>query len=127
MPRLLICTVGTSLLSNRDDRPWAGWNPRKDPLPDARDVDSWLATADPVTASAETNTLRGIGLDASDQVLLLHSDTPEGRFCSDRLLTFYRAGRCRAADSRPIEPLGNHHGTFPQRGLPSPGSEARPA
>jgi putative CRISPR-associated protein (TIGR02619 family) len=124
MPRLLVCTVGTSLLTNRDNRPWAGWNPRKDPLPDANDVESWLATADPVTASAETNTLRGIALDASDQVLLLHSDTPEGRFCSDRLVTFYRAGRCRAADSRPIEALGYHHGSFAQRGLRSLVSEA---
>ena len=25
MARLLITTVGTSLLTNRDDRPWAGW------------------------------------------------------------------------------------------------------
>lgn len=123
MPRLLICTVGTSLLSNRDERPWGGWS-RKDPLPDAGRVDEWLASADAVVASAETNTLRGIGLDPSDRVLLLHSDTPEGRFCSDRLLGYLRTGRCRGADSRTIEALGYHQGSFAQRGLRSLVSEA---
>lgn len=29
MSRQMICTVGTSVLTNRDDRPWAGWSPRK--------------------------------------------------------------------------------------------------
>ena len=46
MHRQIICTIGTSLLSNRDDRPWAGWNPRTpDPLPAADAVDGWLRTA----------------------------------------------------------------------------------
>ena len=45
MPRLLICTVGTSLLTNRDDRPWAGWQ-RTTPLPDPAAMDRWLTGAD---------------------------------------------------------------------------------
>lgn len=49
MARLLIATVGTSLLTNRDGRPWT-WSPRnEDPLPDPNIVNSWLADADPVT------------------------------------------------------------------------------
>lgn len=37
MPHLLITTVGTSLLTNRDDRPWTGWNRLAgDPLPDPK-------------------------------------------------------------------------------------------
>ncbi len=69
MPRLLITTVGTSLLTNRDDRPWGGWNVRRaDPLPEPSVVDRWLREADFVAASAETNTLYRIGLDSDDCV-----------------------------------------------------------
>jgi putative CRISPR-associated protein (TIGR02619 family) len=125
MPRLLICTVGTSLLTNRDDRPWTGWSPqRRDSLPEAPAVDTWLASADPVTASAETNTLRAVGLGADDRVRLLHSDTPEGQFCSQRLLTYLRAGRCREADERKLSALSYHQGSFAQRGLRSLVDEA---
>jgi putative CRISPR-associated protein (TIGR02619 family) len=124
MPRLLICTVGTSLLTNRD-RPWAGWSAqRKDPLPDPAEVEAWLATADSITASAETNTLRAIGLDASDRMHLLHSDTPEGLFCSQRLLAYLRAGRCREADERKLSALSYNQGSFTQRGLRSLVDEA---
>jgi putative CRISPR-associated protein (TIGR02619 family) len=120
MPRLLICTVGTSLLTNRDDRPWTGWSAqRKDPLPDPSVVDAWLAAADPVTASAETNTLRAVGLGVDDRVRLLHSDTPEGHFCSQRLLTYLRARKCREADERKLGALSYHQGSFAQRGLRS--------
>jgi putative CRISPR-associated protein (TIGR02619 family) len=118
MPRLLICTVGTSLLTNRDQRPWGGW-PRQTPLPDPEAVDSWLAGADPVAASAETNTLHAVGLDQTDQVVLLHSDTPEGHFCSERLRAYLQAGRCRAAATRRLSALGYHSASFAQRGLKS--------
>ena len=61
MSRQVIYAVGTSLLTNRDYRPWAGWNPRTpDPLPAAADVERWLGSADLVKASAETNTLRAL-------------------------------------------------------------------
>ncbi len=117
MPRLLICTVGTSLLTN-PDRPWAGWSARRrDPLPVPAAVDGWLAEADPVTATAETNSLRGVGLDSSDRVLLLHSDTPEGRFCSERLQTYFGQGRCRAVEAQQLSALGYHHPSFAQNGL----------
>ena len=74
MSRLLITTVGTSLLTNRDDRPWAGWNRwTAEAFPDPREVDAWLTGADPTKATAETNTLQAIGIQDLDHVLLLHS------------------------------------------------------
>ena len=106
MSRQILCTVGTSLLSNRDDRPWAGWHPRSgDPLPDAQEVDRWLRTADASAASAETNTLAKLDLAESDLLVLLHSDTTEGRFCAERLGSFYE-GKVREIELVQIGKLG---------------------
>lgn len=106
MSRQIICTVGTSLLTNRDDRPWAGWNPRTpDPLPAAAEVERWLGSADLAKASAETNTLRALELSEADALALLHSDTPEGRFCAEGLRALYRA-RCRDVSLEQIGRLG---------------------
>ncbi|HIC85623.1 MAG TPA: putative CRISPR-associated protein [Desulfobacterales bacterium] len=106
MNRLIICTVGTSLLTNRDDRPWAGWNPGKpDPLPDESEVEGWLSKAEPEKASAETNTLKELELDDSDGLALLHSDTPEGRFCANVLRKYYKA-MCRQVTIEQIGRLG---------------------
>lgn len=106
MSRQIICTVGTSLLTNRDDRPWAGWNPRTpDPLPSAADVERWLGSADLAKASAETNTLCALELSKADALALLHSETPEGRFCAEALCAFYRA-RCREVSLEQIGRLG---------------------
>lgn len=125
MARLLICTVGTSLLTNRDQRPWAGWNPRRpDPLPESSAVDAWLARADPISASAEANTLYSVNMDSTDHVLFLHSDTSEGRFCSERLAAYVRAGRCREARGAVLKALGYNHASFAQRGLKSLVSES---
>ena len=123
MPRLLITTVGTSLLTNRDDRPWAEWNGRAgDPLPEAAAVDTWLAGADAVKASAETNTLQAIEIQDSDHLLFLHSDTPEGRFCSERLQHFYaEVVKCRAVAGRSLTALGYAHASFSQKGFESLG------
>ncbi len=117
--RLLITTVGTSLLTNRDDRPWTGWNGRAgNPLPQAAEVDRWLEAADPILASAETNTLRSIEITAADHVLLLSSDTPEGCFCSDRLHRFYMdIFKCRRVEARPLIALGYAGANFTQNGL----------
>ncbi len=106
MNRFIICTVGTSLLTNRDDRPWAGWDPRKpDPLPDMDEVVGWLRSADPAIASAETNTLRALELDETDVLALLHSDTAEGRFCTRALQSYYQS-KCREVTAKQIGKLG---------------------
>ena len=119
MARLLITTVGTSLLTNRDARPWGGWSSRSGkPLPDSGEVDEWLVGADLTEASAETNTLQAIGIQKSDRVLLLHSDTKEGRFCSERLEAFYRDKiKCRDVNQRSLAAMGYSHASFSQRGL----------
>ena len=119
MARLLITTVGLSLLTNRDERPWKGWNGRAgDPLPDADKVDRWLEAADRTAASAETNTLRSIEVEDADHVLLLHSDTDEGRFCSGRLRRFYTdVVKCRHVDARPLTALGYAGANFSEKGL----------
>ncbi len=129
MARQFITTVGTSLLTNRDDRRWAGWNGRTgDPLPPRDEVDQWLASADLEVASAETNTLRCIGISPEDQIRLLHSDTPEGRFCSERLQTLYTSVmQCRQVDARPLTSLGYDHGSFSQKGLRALVNEATAA
>lgn len=89
MSRRIICTVGTSLLTNAD-RPWHGWGPNQ-PLPKQETVTAWLKTADAEKASAETNTLRAFGLDVSDVLVFLHSDTDEGRFCAEALREHYQS------------------------------------
>lgn len=124
MSRLLICTVGTSLITNRD-RPWGGWNSRESgPLPKESEVDRWLDAADPVAASAETNTLRAVECGQRDHVVLLHSDTPEGTFCAKRLEHYLESGRCREAVCRKITQLGYQHRGFAQDGLRSLVTEA---
>jgi len=117
MSRLLICTVGTSLLTNREDRPWGGWRSPQ-PLPELATVTAWLKSADRVKASAETNTLNALGLAENDAVVLLHSDTPEGHFCAEALKADL-GQRCRAATLMKIEALNYQHLSFAQRGLRS--------
>lgn len=90
MRRTVLTTVGTSLLTN-GDRPWAGWR-HKQPLPDADPVDIWLKQADPIKTSAETHTWCRLGLfDAEDkggiEVVLIHSQTIDGQFCAERLVS----------------------------------------
>ncbi|MYA70895.1 putative CRISPR-associated protein [Candidatus Poribacteria bacterium] len=118
MARLLIATVGTSLLTNRDGRPWT-WSPRnEDPLPDPNIVNRWLADADPVKASAEMNTLHRREVQEMDQISFLHSDTPEGKYCSDRLGTYY-ADKCRYVRQCVLSALSYRDQSFAQRGLKS--------
>ena len=119
MARLLIATVGTSLLTNRDGRPWT-WSHRnkEEPLPDPAVVDAWLATADPVKVSAEMNTLHRRDIGETDRISFLHSDTPEGKYCSDRLGTYYDK-KCREVRQRVLKALSYQDKNFAQSGLKS--------
>jgi|GEM_PF-294624 len=119
--RLLLVTVGTSLLTNRDDeasanaRPWSGRR-REDPLPAEAAADAYLVGADPRLASAETNTLASAPLMDGDRLALLHSDTDDGRWCSGALARLYtRLGH--AVVERRIEQLGYRAAPFAERGL----------
>ena len=70
MARLLITTVGTSLLTNRDERPWEWSFRKKTDLPDTGIVDKWLVTADPAKVSAEMNTLHRRSIGETDRNFL---------------------------------------------------------
>lgn len=83
-----------------------GWRPAH-PLPGAEAVDAWLRSADAIQASAETHTWHRLGLlDAENGgrvvVVLVHSQTAEGRFCAERLAAFAQShglqARCRQVD-----------------------------
>lgn len=119
MHRTILTTVGTSLLTN-SDRPWAGWRHHQ-PLPDASTVESWLVRADPVKASAETHTWYRLGLfDADDKdkvrVVLIHSQTEDGKFCAERL-TFLAQHRGWQARARQVDGLNYLDGQKFSRGL----------
>ena len=118
MARLLITTVGTSLLTNRDERPWEWSFRNKSDLPDTEIVDNWLVTADPVKVSAEMNTLHRRTIGKSDRISFLHSDTPEGKYCSERLGTYY-AGKCREVKQCVLSALSYRDQSFAQSGLKS--------
>ena len=118
MARLLITTVGTSLLTNRDDRPWEWSFRNKENLPRPEIVDEWLATADPVKVSAEMNTLHRRAIGEADRISFLHSDTPEGKYCSERLGTYY-TDKCRAVKQCVLSALSYRDQSFAQRGLKS--------
>lgn len=100
MNRQIICTVGTSLLTN-NDRPWARWNPPQ-ALPSVETIAEWLQKADLVKASAETNTIRALDLNEADTLTLLHSDTKEGLVCADAIMRLYE----RRVASVTIEKIG---------------------
>lgn len=84
MNTCFITTVGTSLLTNRDNRPWANWTTNAE-LPAEKIVIQWLQNADSNCASAELNTLGYLTPDDADSIIFLHSDTGEGEFCSKLL------------------------------------------
>lgn len=115
MGRVLLTTIGTSLLTNRDTRPWAPWQ-RGQPLPAAATVTSWLETADPVAISAESHTLTRLNVGAIDTLVLLPSDTPEGRFCAEQLAAYYMP-LVREVKQETLKALG--YAGFAEQGLRS--------
>jgi putative CRISPR-associated protein (TIGR02619 family) len=119
MSRTILTTVGTSLLTN-GDRPWAGWR-HKQPLPTTDLVEKWLRQAELVKASAETHTWYRLGLfDADDrnniEVVLIHSQTDDGRFCAERLVSLAQHKGLNAR-SRQVDGLAYLDGPKFNRGL----------
>ena len=116
--RTIITTVGTSLLSNRDDRPWAGWRFGGE-HPDKDAVSAWLKTADPARASAEIHTWKRLGIleePVGEKVVLVHSHTPDGRYCAERLEDY---ARCKGLETaiRQIDELSYTDAATFNRGL----------
>lgn len=95
----IIMTVGTSLLTNPDrelpaseKRPWAG----QKTIGDRQQAIKWMADKCQENLSflellsAETNTLFHLDPAVGDQIILLHSDTPQGLECAETLQEFYQ-------------------------------------
>lgn len=106
-----LVTIGTSLLGNA--RRHFGLAPSA-PVPTA-DLDTFLAEAAPARASAETNSLHR-ALRPDDHLVLLPSDTDDGRACAAALERAYRrAGHVVTVDEVPG--LAYDTGSFAERGL----------
>ncbi|MDB9373412.1 putative CRISPR-associated protein [Nodularia sphaerocarpa] len=80
----MMMTVGTSLLTNRDDnlenkRPWVG----QKKIGDRKIALKWMGEIDPELISAETNTFWRLNPSFNDEIFLLHSDTPSGLECAE--------------------------------------------
>lgn len=101
MSRNIICTIGTSVKTNWIRLKKQDQNSSVDPS----EVDAWLESVDPTIASAEINTLNRLGVDENDILIFLHSDTQDGRFCSDRLEHYYR-NKVRKIESEELGKLG---------------------
>ena len=80
----IIMTVGTSLLTNRDERPWAG----QKEIGDRDRALTWMNQTELELISAETNTFWRLDIAANDEVVLLHSDTTSGLECAEVLKAF---------------------------------------
>lgn len=88
----IIMTVGTSLLTNpdrnleaADKRPWVG----QETIGERTKALEWMNKQKLEIMSAETNTFWRLDLRESDQVILLHSDTPSGLECAEVLKEFF--------------------------------------
>lgn len=89
----IIMTVGTSMLRNRDSRPWMGqkiigdrnlalnWLNQK--FSEDENALEWL--------SAETNTFWRLDPHPNDEIMLLHSETPEGLECAEVIGDFFKS------------------------------------
>jgi putative CRISPR-associated protein (TIGR02619 family) len=87
----IILTVGTSLLRNEDKelpeskkRPWLG----QKTIGDRSEAIAWMNHTNVERISAETNTLLRLEPRETDEVILLYSDTAEGKECAEVLQAF---------------------------------------
>lgn len=103
--RTIIVTVGTSLLSNAE-RAGKG-----------NDLQTYLRFTEPEKASAETNSLSRL-LQEGDRIVLLHSQTEEGKRAAEALATFYR-NNGYPTELREIADLQYRESRFKMRGLRS--------
>jgi putative CRISPR-associated protein (TIGR02619 family) len=84
--RTIIMTVGTSLLNNRDDRPWSG----QKTVGDRTQAIAWMQSKSEVVVSAETNTLYRLNPYLDDEIILLHSTTADGKECAEVLSRYFK-------------------------------------
>lgn len=107
--RRILCTVGTSLLTNL--RRSGGQNSN------ISDLLSFIQRQGDRLASAETNSLSRI-IDTGDEICLLYSHTEEGRICAEALQQYYNSQGIKA-EIKEIASLNYAHHTFASEGLKS--------
>ncbi len=122
--RTVIATVGTSLLTNPDigvdddkKRPWFGWR-QGCKLPDKETMLKYLRDADMRKASAETNTFQALPLQDDDKIVLLHTQTDDGRICAEVIKDFYKE-QGYLVEAREITFLNYLEKSFEEKGLKS--------
>lgn len=108
--RTIVATVGTSLLSKAG----AGKG-EKGPSDDEL---LGRLRQDPIGASAESHTLTRIGLESQDELVFLHTQTPESERCARLLGEYYRREGYRV-ETRQIDGLNYGEKQFATRGLRS--------
>ncbi len=107
--RVIITTVGTSLLTN--------YLKENNEKPTAQSLANYLRQTAAEQASAETNSLRGL-LKDGDGVVFLHSSTREGALCADSLSRHFN-GMGYNSRYRHIPDLSYQEARFRMRGLRS--------
>lgn len=107
----VIVSVGTSLLTN------SGWK-RGQQVPSLQAAEKYLTQENTKEASAETNTTRMLPLNQGDFIKLLHSDTPEGKWCAEALQRFYTSLHY-SCELLSIEKLNYQTKNFSEGGLKS--------
>lgn len=104
----IICTVGTSLLSNAS---------REIKSQVTREVlQGFISQAGEERASAETNSLKRI-LQDGDEVVFMYSETEEGALCAEALASYYQNNRKINARTRQVSGLSYAHRSFAMKGL----------
>lgn len=84
--RTIITTTGTSLISNyRNSLGATGKS-----MPTLQEILGYLREVSPEQASAETNSLSRL-LQEGDEIVFLHSETDDGRLCTEALSEFYKS------------------------------------
>jgi putative CRISPR-associated protein (TIGR02619 family) len=108
--RTIVTTVGTSLLTSAGRAP-------EDAPPPLDDLIRLLRDTPPSQASAETNSLSRLA-SPGDRIVLLHSDTPEGKLCAEALHRHLRlAGH--DTETRLVKDLSYEESRFKFLGLRS--------
>ena len=110
MRQTVLVSGGTSILTN------ALRELKKTSVSDA-ELAAYLAKADPVKASAETNSLGRLDL-MDTELVFLHSDTEEGRRCGAALVAYFKK-RGTPARSRELSGLDYRPKSFANAGLRS--------
>jgi len=111
MPRTILTTVGTSLMTNaRRD-----FNLPTDP--GESELAAYLHSQDPSRASAETNSLHRI-LESGDRIVFVHSQTSQGHMCARVLAQHYR-NQGYETDTVEVADLTYEESRFKMRGLRS--------